>query len=220
MPRHEVGVLALPAVAGRLRRGLFHQRRGVDEDLQVVAVGVPDEAAERLQLALHHLVVVAALGIDRDRRALALLSTSSGSAGRRVVERQRHDRPGLVPQALRIGALLGALAQPAHVALPALRRRIADSRSSRSRARLGRQAGRRKAHGVEAQPQRLVADGVAQLGRRLPAAAGAWERAACGLIAQPSAIAAARPGRAATGPWAAAPVCQNTSIGMPPRGYQ
>ena len=31
-----------------------------------------------------------------------------------------------------------------------------------ARARLGREIGRREAHGVEAQPQRLVADGVAQ----------------------------------------------------------
>ena len=42
-----------------------------------------------------------------------------------------------------------------------------------------------------------------------------WRR---GLAA--AAIGAARPGRAATGPRAAAPVCQKTSIGMPPRGYQ
>ena len=31
----EIGVLALPADAGRLRERLFHDRRGVDEDLQL-----------------------------------------------------------------------------------------------------------------------------------------------------------------------------------------
>ena len=143
--------------------GLLHQRRGVDEDLQVVPVGVPDEAAQRLELALHHLVVVAALGIDRDRRALAVLQHLERIARRRVVDGQRHDRLGVPPQALRIGALLGALAEPAHVALPAGLEEFAQPLQALV-ARLGRQVGRRKAYRIEAQSQRLVADRVAQRG--------------------------------------------------------
>src|SRR5262249_43329658 len=48
LARDEVGVLALPAQSCRLRCGLLHHRRGVDEYLYMVAVIVPDEPAQRL----------------------------------------------------------------------------------------------------------------------------------------------------------------------------
>ena len=168
LARHQVGVLALPAMARRLRHRLLHQRRGVDEHFQVVAIGVPDEAAERLELCLHHVVIVAALGVDGDRRALVLGEHGERVAGRSIVQRQRHHGARLGPQGRGIGALLGALAEPAHVALVALRDEGAEFFQPPP-ARLRREVGGREAHGIEAQPQRLLADGIAQRRRaRLP----------------------------------------------------
>ena len=63
---NEIGVLALPADAGRLGERLFHHRRGVDEHLELARRPLDDEPRERLQRLLDRLVIVAALGIDRD----------------------------------------------------------------------------------------------------------------------------------------------------------
>jgi hypothetical protein len=52
---------------------------------------------------------------------------------------------------LRIGTRLGAFAQPAHVALPAGFDEFGETLQALA-ARLRRQAGGRKAHGIEAQP--------------------------------------------------------------------
>ena len=40
----EIGVLALPAEPGRCRQRLFHHRRGIDEDLDVLASSAPQSA--------------------------------------------------------------------------------------------------------------------------------------------------------------------------------
>jgi len=37
LARHEVGMLALPAQSRRLREGFFHDRRGIDEHLDLAA---------------------------------------------------------------------------------------------------------------------------------------------------------------------------------------
>ena len=63
LPADEVGVLALPANPRRLRQRLFHDRRGVDEDLQLRWRLGDDEPRQRLQRLLDRLVIVAALGI-------------------------------------------------------------------------------------------------------------------------------------------------------------
>ena len=163
--RHQVGVLALPAMARLLRGELFHQRRRVDEHLQALVVGVPDEAAELLQPALHHVVIVAALRIDRDRAAFALLQHVARIARRPVVQRHRHDGARLGPQGRGIDALLGAVDQPAHVALKA----AFEERGHPLHPLLpclGRQLRGREGHGVEAEVQRLGRDRVPQLARR------------------------------------------------------
>ena len=72
----EIGVLALPAEAGRRGERLLHHRRGVDEhlDLDRLGTGRGDEpGGERLQLAFDHLVIVAVAGVDGDRAAVLAL---------------------------------------------------------------------------------------------------------------------------------------------------
>ena len=68
----EIGVLALPADAGGFGERLFHDRRGVDEDLHVAAGPGDDAAGDLLQPALDDVVIVAVLRIDGDRAAVAL----------------------------------------------------------------------------------------------------------------------------------------------------
>ena len=81
--RDEVGVLALPAEAGRRGERLFHHRRGVDEHLDVAAGLHGEPARERFQSRLDDVVIIVALGIDRDRAAIAPLQ-----------DRERVVRPG------------------------------------------------------------------------------------------------------------------------------
>ena len=79
----EIGMLALPADAGRLGERLFHHRRGVDEHLELGRRLLDDEARQRLQRLLDRLVIVAALRIDRDARRVpdAPASASGSDAG-------------------------------------------------------------------------------------------------------------------------------------------
>src|SRR5581483_8899515 len=138
-------------------------RGGVDEDLHAVAIGVPDEAAERLELRLHQIVIVAALGVDRDGRALRLIQHRQRIGAGTVVQRHRDDGPRLGPQRARVGALIRAFGEPAHVALPALLDELAEPFQPLG-AGVGRQRGAGEANGVEAEPQRFGANGITQLG--------------------------------------------------------
>ena len=76
LERHQIGVLALPAEAGRFGERLLHHGRGIDEHLDVAAGLFDQPAAERLQPRLDHLVVIVALGIDRDGAARARFAGS------------------------------------------------------------------------------------------------------------------------------------------------
>src|SRR3546814_7293486 len=68
----EVGVLALPAEPGRRRQRLFHHRRGVHEDLHVLACARGEPRGDLLETALDQVVVVAVARIDGDCRPVAL----------------------------------------------------------------------------------------------------------------------------------------------------
>src|SRR3546814_5854424 len=56
--RHQVAVLALPAEAGGLGEVLFHDRRGVDENLHTCLQVVVQPARQRLQALLDEIVIV------------------------------------------------------------------------------------------------------------------------------------------------------------------
>ena len=120
---HEVGVLALPAKARRLPQRLFHHRRGVDENLDLrraaLALGLGDEpASEPLQPLLDHVVIVAVLGIDRDRRPVALLEHRHRIMPRAVILGQHDHRARLGPECLWVAAPMRALRHPAHLPMP------------------------------------------------------------------------------------------------------
>ena len=96
-----------------------------------------------------------------------------------------------------MAALLGALGEPAHVAVLA---GGDEGREPRARAS-GPSSAAQKPDGVEAEREGLVA----------------W----IGLLrVSPGHDRRDTPGAGSRRPPAASPVCQNTSIGMPPRGYQ
>ena len=76
----EVGVLALPADSCGLRQRLLHDRRGVDEHLQLRRRLIDDEPRESLERLLDRLVIVAALRIGGDAPELGMgLASASGS---------------------------------------------------------------------------------------------------------------------------------------------
>src|SRR6185437_4977308 len=100
LARDEVGVLALPAEPGRFGERLFHDRRGVDENLELTRPARIDPARELLQALLDEVVIVAMARIDRDRAALALAKRSQRIVLGGVIEAEHDDAPRLGPQRL------------------------------------------------------------------------------------------------------------------------
>ena len=118
----QIGVLALPAQPRRLSQRFLHHRRGVDEDLNLrrlgpclAASGIDQPAPEPLELLLHHVVVIAVLCVDRDRRAVLLRQHRSGVVLGAVVLGQHDHRARLGPERRRVAAPMGALGHPAHL---------------------------------------------------------------------------------------------------------
>ena len=103
LARHQIGVLALPAEAGARGERLLHHRGGVDEHLHVAA-GLRDQPArDRLQPRLDQLVIVVALGIDRDRaRGRVALEDRQRIVVRPVVHAEHDDRAHVGPQRARV----------------------------------------------------------------------------------------------------------------------
>ena len=77
------------------RQRLLHQRRGVDEDLDVGAAGAGKAAGDALEAGAHDVVVVLALGVAGDGAAAGLRQDRQRVAGRRVVHAQHDDRARL-----------------------------------------------------------------------------------------------------------------------------
>ena len=119
LERNQIGVLALPAEARGFRERLLHHRRSVDEHLDVAAGLFDQPAAEILQPRLDHLVVVVALGIDRDGAARALFQDRQRIAVRAVIDAEHDDRAHVRPHRARIAAAVGLGRHPIHVAVAA-----------------------------------------------------------------------------------------------------
>ena len=151
-PRHQVGVLALPAEPGALGQRLFHHRRGVDEDLDRGAMALLQPGGQPLQPRLDHVVIVAALGVDRDDPAIAVREPGERIAVRSVVEAEQDDALHVRPQGAGIAAAGCLVGQPGHVAMPA------GGEEGVEPAGRSAELGRREPHLVEAEPGGLGAD--------------------------------------------------------------
>jgi hypothetical protein len=116
---NEVGVLALPAQPRRLGEGFFHHRRGIDEDLQVIARRC-QPVAELLEAALDRVVIVLALRVDRDDTGVGVIGVAQRIERRGIAGAEHHHRAHLGPQALRRGAAVGGVGHPDHVAVAAI----------------------------------------------------------------------------------------------------
>ena len=148
-PRHQIGVLALPAQPRRLPQRLFHHRRGIDENLYTNVAKPPPRrlrhqpAGEVFQRLFHRIVVIRPLRINRNARPIPHLGQRQRIASRRVTHPQRDHALRLWPQGLRVGALVRAGLHPAHLAVHAgaqpfgegcpARRIIAGGRNSAGR---------------------------------------------------------------------------------------
>jgi hypothetical protein len=97
LPRHQIRMLALPAEPGFRRERFLHYRRGIDEHLHVAGRERLHVPGKLLELLLDDVVIVGALGVDRD-----------GAMGRRsesgerihafaVVQAEQDDGPCLRP---------------------------------------------------------------------------------------------------------------------------
>ena len=159
----QVGVFALPAEAGALGQRLFHQRGGVDEDLDVLACAGGDLAGQGLEAPLDDLVIVIAPGVDRDIAGRPVRHFGKGVVLRAIVEAKHHGGPGPVPHGGRMGAALQRRLHPAHLAVPS---RLDEMRQPLARTPwLGRGG---KAADVEAQGCSALTEGVAGVGQHGP----------------------------------------------------
>ena len=128
LARDEIGVLALPAEPGAGGQRLLHDGGGVNEHLHLAA-GMGDEPArQRLEPRLDDLVVVVALGIDRDRAAVALREYGERIGVRPIIEAEHDDRSHLRPERARVGAALRTRCHPGHVAVRALGKEALEPR--------------------------------------------------------------------------------------------
>src|SRR5262249_45346486 len=121
LARDQIGVLSLPAKAGLLSQRLFHDRRRIDEHLDVAAAIFHEPARDFFQPRLDNFVIVLAAGIDGNCAALAPLEDRErifliGP----VIESEYDDGANLAPQRARIAAPVGARLEPAHLAVGAL----------------------------------------------------------------------------------------------------
>ena len=140
-------MLALPAESRRFGERLLHHRRSIDEDLNVPARRIDQPARQRLEVALHEVVIVSALRIDRDAATLGPARERKRVGRRRIAHAERDHRPDLGPQTRGRGALLGARLHPQHVAMRALSQPFAQPF-----ARLRSRVRARDAASGEAQP--------------------------------------------------------------------
>ena len=156
-PRHEVGVLALPAEPGPFRQRLLHDGGRVHEHLQLGLVGVGEPLAQRLQPALDQVVVVAVPRINRHDPAVGVGQQRARVVGGGVAGAERDDGARLRPQGLGVDAAVGLVLHPAHVAVPPLAQELRQPGLG-----LLAQFRFREADRVEAERQRPVADGLAE----------------------------------------------------------
>ena len=117
--RDQIRVLALPADAGGLGERLLHHRGGIDEDFDIAAGFFDEPASEAFQPRPDHVVIIVALGVDRDGAMQALSQDRQRIAIRAVIDAEHDDRAHVRPQHAGIAAPVGVFRHPVHVAVGA-----------------------------------------------------------------------------------------------------
>jgi hypothetical protein len=120
LPRHQIGVLSLPPDPGGRRERLLHHGGGIDEHLGVSARLGDQRPRNGLEPGLDQVVIIVALGVDRDRPACRGRQHCERVVGRAVVEPEHDDRADVGPQHARVGASFRRAREPVHVALGAV----------------------------------------------------------------------------------------------------
>src|SRR5437763_5099972 len=110
-------MLALPAETGGLGQRFLHDGGGIDEKLDLAAIGLAHPAAERLELLLEDIVIVAMAGIEGDIAGNAVARGAAGCLRRPIVEAENDDGARRRPERTGIGAARGFVGEPAHVAV-------------------------------------------------------------------------------------------------------
>ena len=142
IPRHQIGVLALPAEPGARRQRFFHDRGGVDKELQRARPLRLNPKCQRLEAPLQRVVIVAAAGIDRNDAAVPAVGERRRVVGRGIVDAEHDDALRLGPEGAWIAAARGGPGEPAHVAVIAARKKFLES-GARRRDRAGLRQSRR-----------------------------------------------------------------------------
>jgi hypothetical protein len=108
---------------------------------------------EALESRFYDVVIIAPACVDGDSAVLGLTECRVRVLRRPVIHAEDYHGLGLGPERARIGALVGARRDPAHVAVIAARQILREMR-----ARLLAQRGGGEAHRIEAERKRLLAD--------------------------------------------------------------
>ncbi len=114
----EVGVLSLPAETGGLGQGFLHQGSGVHEHLHLAAQPGRHPAGKLLQPSLDQLVIVVALGVDRDRAAILAREDLQRVLVGTIAHTQHHRRARVRPHGSRMAPPLERRLHPVHGPVP------------------------------------------------------------------------------------------------------
>lgn len=154
-------MLPLPADPRHCGQRFFHHRRGVDEYFQRRAVFAVHPAAEALEFLLHHIMVIAPPGINRNIGGGFIFKVRQRVTVGAVIHPQHDNALRILPQGVWRLALICPCRQPIHVAVPSQREEFPEARDGGLAG-----AGRGKADGIKAQRLCLFLDNRLQIGQK------------------------------------------------------
>ena len=140
-------MLALPAHPGLLRQRFFHDRCGVDEQLDLTGIGLCHPTGQLAELLFDHIMIVTpSLGIGADRAAVQPLQHGERIDLWPIIQPHHDGGARARPHCSRVGAAVRGCGHPVHVAMAAFAQIQGEARPTHAR-----RTGWRKADSVEAQ---------------------------------------------------------------------
>ena len=153
LARNQIAVLSGPAETRRLRQRLFHDRRGIDEDLDFGSLGLGDEPrGEPLEPSLDKVMIIAVSRVNGDISGRFPRQRGKRIASRAIIHAKHDNARGLGPEFARIGTPRLRCGEPVHGA-----RRAGGKPGVESFRRIGNGARMGDAADVEAPRARLLA---------------------------------------------------------------